>query len=144
MNETVKRFNVNTESSDNKKRILYTFNFKNYQQHFLIYLFDANIILRTSGINETRTSEVYFLDQIVQGVQQKKCYCLDSIFIKHMQTLVRSKKRYAFLYTQFLIIPFQKVKVKFFGLKSMIIKPANILGEVTCKRFAFLLILSEI
>lgn len=130
----LQRFNVTTTSSNTKKKILYIAYFNTDLHRILLYLFSTNIIPRVSGTNEARKSDVYFSDQIVQEVPQEKCCHLVSIFIKHMWTVARSKKPHAFPYAQFLTIAFQKVRVNFFGLKPVIIKLTNALGQATCKR----------
>ncbi|KAL6528029.1 hypothetical protein OROHE_014979 [Orobanche hederae] len=105
------------------------------KQRLVLYLFGTNILPQASGTNEVRTSDLYFLDKMIHGLNNLPGINYGSVIINHMQDFLRNKSlRHAFPYPHLLSLILEKLEVDTTTATRTPIKGSDILHRATCRK----------
>ncbi|KAL6569167.1 hypothetical protein OROHE_003448 [Orobanche hederae] len=82
------------------------------KQRLVLYLLGINILPRSSGTNEVRTSDLYFLDKMVHSLNSLPEIDYGSVITNHMWDFLRNKSlKHAFPYLRLLSLVLEKLGV---------------------------------
>ncbi|KAL6580811.1 hypothetical protein OROMI_006734 [Orobanche minor] len=101
-------------------------------QRFVLYLIGTNVPPRASGTNEVSTSDLYFLDKMVHGLNGLIGIDYGIIIINHVWDFLRKKSKHAIPYPPFLSLISEKLGIDTSTATRTPIKESDKLHLATC------------
>ncbi|KAL6587779.1 hypothetical protein OROMI_000757 [Orobanche minor] len=131
--EATDRFGVTyTPYRQTNTMILVTSSFKEVQR-LILYLLGTNILPRASGKNEVRTSDLYFLDKMVHGLDGITGINYGSVILNHMQDFLRNKSpKHAITYPMLISLVIERLGIDTSITTRTPIQKSDILRQATC------------
>ncbi|KAL6528972.1 hypothetical protein OROMI_028858 [Orobanche minor] len=131
--EATERFGVTyTPYRHTNTMILVTSSFKEVQR-LILYLLGTNILPRASGKNEVRTSDLYFLDKMIHGLDGITGINYGSVILNHMQDFLRNKSpKHAIPYPRLISLIIERLGIDTSTITRTPIRKSDILRQATC------------
>ncbi|KAL6588261.1 hypothetical protein OROMI_001239 [Orobanche minor] len=112
--------------------ILVTSSFKEVQR-LILYLLGTNILPRASGKNEVRTSDLYFLDKMVHGLDGITGINYGSVIHNDMQDFLQNKSpKHAIPYPRLISLVIERLGIDTYTTTRTPIQKSDILRQATC------------
>ncbi|KAL6575223.1 hypothetical protein OROMI_012508 [Orobanche minor] len=133
--EATDRFRVTyTPYRQTNTMILVTSSFKEVQR-LILYLLGTNILPRASEKDEVRTSDLYFLDKMVHGLDGITGINYGSVILNHMQDFLRNKSpKHAIPYPRLISLVIERLGIDTSTTTRTPIQKSDILRQATCGR----------
>ncbi|KAL6568445.1 hypothetical protein OROHE_004129 [Orobanche hederae] len=103
------------------------------KNRLVLYLLGTNIQPRASGTNEVRTSDLYFLDKMVHGLNNIPGINYGSVIINHMRDFLRNTSpKHVFPYPRLISLVLEKLNIDTSTAERTPIKASDQLRRATC------------
>ncbi|KAL6572506.1 hypothetical protein OROMI_013464 [Orobanche minor] len=103
------------------------------KNRLVLYLLGTNIQPRASGTNEARTSDLYFLDKMVHGLNNIPGINYGSVIINHMRDFLRNTSpKHVFPYPRLISLVLEKLDIDTSTAERTPIKASDQLRRATC------------